>query len=113
MENLLHIALEAHNDNTNHHRTYVVALSRDLFDAWVVTIRYGRTGSLGQQRRQPVDSLEQARALVLQHLKRRLSARRRIGCDYRVVEFCGGAEFDPAEWLPEEFQAFSGDARKR
>ncbi len=104
MENLLHIALEAHDDTANHHRAYVVALSRDLFGTWVVTVRYGRTGRLGQQRRQTVDSLEQARALVRQHLQRRLSARRRIGCDYRVTEFSGGAEFDPSEWLPEGFQ---------
>ncbi len=85
-------------------RPIVVALSRDLFGTWVVTVRYGRTGSLGQQRHQAVDSLEQARTLVRQHLKRRLSARRRIGCDYRVTEFSGGTEFDPSEWLPEGFQ---------
>jgi hypothetical protein len=47
MLNLLHIALEAHNPERNHHRAYAVELGRDLLGTWVVGIRYGRAGAAG------------------------------------------------------------------
>ena len=44
MDNLLTVAFEAHNAEKNHRRHYVVAVGRDLFDDWTVSIRIGRTG---------------------------------------------------------------------
>jgi hypothetical protein len=39
MENLLTIALEAHNDDLNHHRSYEITVGRDLLDDWTLSIR--------------------------------------------------------------------------
>ena len=49
MDNLLTLALEAHNAEKNHHRRYQVTLGRDLLDHWTVAIRYGRTGQAGRE----------------------------------------------------------------
>ena len=51
MDNLLTVALEAHNAEKNHHRRYQVTLGRDLLDHWTVAIRYGRTGQAGRELR--------------------------------------------------------------
>ena len=72
MDDLLLVAFEAHHPARNHHRRYDVVVGRDLFGDWTVTIRYGRIGQGGQERRYSAATAEAGRALVRAHLLRRL-----------------------------------------
>ena len=100
MLTLLTIALEAHHDEMNRHRRYVVEVGRDLLGDWAVTIRYGRVG-------EPLRALQfgspdeaRMRRVVREHLRRRLSAPRRIGCAYRLASMDAARGFAAAEWVP-------------
>jgi hypothetical protein len=100
MDNLLYLFLEAHNPARNHHRRYEVRLSRDLFGRWMVTIGYGRSGLGGQQRTYSDDDPDKVRAVISGCLKRRQSAPRRLGCEYRLRELVAAPGIDPTFWLP-------------
>lgn len=102
MLDLLTIALEAHNDERNHHRRYEVSVGRDLLDDWDVTIRYGRAGSPLRELRFAGADMEAARAIVHDRLSRRLSAPRRIGCRYRMTVLATQPEIDGAAWIEPE-----------
>jgi hypothetical protein len=105
MDNLLTLAFEAHHDERNHHRRYAVTIGRDLFDAWTVAIRYGRTGQAGRELRYAAAEPEAIRAILRDRLRRRLSAPRRIGCSYRLAAFHTAPGFDASSWLPGEIMA--------
>jgi predicted DNA-binding WGR domain protein len=106
MENLLTIALEAHNDDLNHHRRYEITVGRDLLDDWTLSIRYGRVGAGYQTQNFAGKDEDQIRAIIRERLRRRRSAPKRIGCAYRVTKLDAVAEFDAAAWLPDD-SAFS------
>lgn len=100
MDNLLTIALEAHSDERNHHRRYIVTVGRDLLGEWTVCVRYGR---IGQELRCVWFGGEDERDMqrvVHDRLQRRLSAPRRIGCAYRLCSVEMAPGFPAAEWLP-------------
>jgi predicted DNA-binding WGR domain protein len=78
--------LEARQPSRNICRFYEVAVGRDLFDLWTVVTRNGRIGRRGQQRSHAVESLDAAHREVDLILRKRASAPRRIGTEYRVVE---------------------------
>jgi predicted DNA-binding WGR domain protein len=105
MDNLLTVAFEAHHAEKNHHRRYEVRVGRDLFDAWTVVVRYGRTGQGGQERRYAFSEPEALRALLRDRLRRRLSAPKRIGCAYRLAAFSHAPGFPAADWLPGDIMA--------
>ncbi len=100
MLNLLTIALEAHSDERNHHRRFEVAVGRDLLGHWVVTVRYGRVGQPLREMQFGSPDPEQARTIVHERLRRRLSAPRRIGCGYRMVGFAVASGVDATAWCP-------------
>jgi predicted DNA-binding WGR domain protein len=105
MDNLLTLAFEAHNTEKNHHRRYQITIGRDLLDDWTVSIRYGRIGQDGQQKRFASPKPEEMRQVISERLRRRLSATRRIGCAYRLTRLDMAEGFDSAAWLPEEVMA--------
>jgi hypothetical protein len=105
MDNLLTVAFEAHNSDSNHHRRYEIRIGRDLFDDWTVAIRYGRTGQGGQERRYASAEPASLRAVIRERLRRRLSAPKRIGCAYRLAAFNQAPGFDAADWLPGDIMA--------
>jgi predicted DNA-binding WGR domain protein len=105
MDNLLTVAFEAHNAEKNHHRRYQITIGRDLLDDWTVSIRYGRTGQGGQQKRFASPKAEDMRQVISERLRRRLSATRRIGCAYRLTSLDMAEGFDSAAWLPGEVMA--------
>ncbi|OWK40986.1 WGR domain-containing protein [Fimbriiglobus ruber] len=105
MDNLLTVAFEAHHAGKNHHRRYEVTVGRDLFDDWTVTIRYGRVGRGGQEKRYASPKPDEMRAVIRDRLGRRLSAPKRIGCPYRLAGFSTVPGFDAADWLPGEVMA--------
>jgi predicted DNA-binding WGR domain protein len=102
MDSLLTLAFEAHHSERNHHRHYEVRIGRDLLDDWTVTIRYGRTGQGGQERRYGSPEPEALRAIIRERLRRRLSAPKRIGCAYCLAALTHAPGVEPADWLPSE-----------
>jgi len=105
MENLLTVAFEAHHKERNHHRYYEVAIGRDLLDAWTVAIRYGRIGRGCQKRCFASQRPDEMRKVVREHLQRRLSARKRIDCAYRLSSLNSIPGFDAGPWLPGDLMA--------
>ena len=105
MDNLMTVALEAHNAVANRHRCYVVVLGRDLLGDWTVAVRFGRVGQRGQEKRFASPDPEEVRAVIRDRLRRRLSAPRRIGCAYRLAGFDAAHGFDASSWLPGEVMA--------
>lgn len=105
MDNLLTVAFEAHNAEKNHHRHYAVTVGRDLLDDWTVAIRYGRTGQAGRELRYADAEAEEIRSIIRDRLRRRLSARKRIGCSYRLTAFNAAPGFDASSWLPGDVMA--------
>ena len=75
-------------------RSYQVAVSTDLFGAFVADFTYGRTGTTGRTITVAALDLDTIRKHVIAALKRRVSAPKRIGVSYR---FC--AVHDPAGWI--------------
>jgi hypothetical protein len=99
MDNLLTIALEAHNDDLNHHRRYEITVGRDLLDDWTLSIRFGRVGSGCQTQRFMAADQDKLRGIVRERLRRRRSAPKRIGCAYLLTNLDAAPGFDIATWL--------------
>jgi hypothetical protein len=66
----------------------------DLFGAWLVQVTYGRIGTPGRRLRYVTDDEDGARKVVHQALRRRATAKKRIGVSYRFRELT-----DPWQWL--------------
>ncbi len=116
MENLLELCLEAHNPIANHHRRYAVCVGKDLFGEWTVIFRYGRTGRGGQEVRYGSADPAFLRSLIRKSLRRRLSAPRRIGCQYALTRLCATEKAVLDAWLPAEVLSQfrnSGSAARR
>lgn len=85
------IALEAVDKAANIARGYHLDVSRDLFGHWVVTRRWGRIGAKSQAATLSFDT-ERARDHFLRNiLRRRASAKRRLGTAYKPVGTSDGA----------------------
>ncbi len=84
----MRIHLEAIDPAHNCFRAYSIVVERDLFGCWLVDMTNGRIGSRGTTRRVAGDQVA-ALLAVRAALKRRASARRRIGVEYRVTEIAG------------------------
>lgn len=95
MREVLIFAMEAHNDERNHHRRYEVRVGTDLLNHWIVVIRYGRVGQPLHEIQFAEPDIATAKRVVQERLRRRLSAPRRIGCAYRLVN--SPVTYD-AEW---------------
>lgn len=98
MDDLLTIALEAHNEELNHHRRYEIVVGRDLLDHWTVSVRYGRVGCSFRELKFGSPDAHETKRLIHDRLRKRLSAPRRIGCSYRLREL--SIETPLADWLP-------------
>ena len=81
----LRTRLQAVDPARNIARDYVIEASPDLFGQWIVTLFWGRIGTLGQSRALSFAEQAGAACFVRTTLTRRASSRRRIGVDYRVV----------------------------
>lgn len=101
MDRLLTVRLEAHHPERNHHRFYELALGRDLFGLWMLTIHYGRTGRQGHERRFASSDPSTLQKHIHHCLKVRESAPRRFGCRYRLVNLEQADDMPIEYWLPE------------
>ncbi|QDV90904.1 hypothetical protein RAS2_19890 [Phycisphaerae bacterium RAS2] len=99
MFDLLTIALEAHSEELNRHRRYEVSVGRDLLGDWVVWVHYGRVGTPLRELRLVSPDLEEARTVVQDRLRRRLSAPKRIGCRYTLRQLNTPNGMQLSEWV--------------
>jgi hypothetical protein len=84
---LIELRLEARDDSRNCRRAYSIRVWRDLLGDLVVEITNGRIGAAGPGTRHVYVVADEAAAkrLVANRLRRRASAPRRIGVEYKVV----------------------------
>lgn len=80
------IELQAVDTKRNAQRSYILDISQDLFGHWKVTRRWGRIGAKKQESIVAFDAASERDRFVRKMLKRRQSARRRVGVSYRPVD---------------------------
>jgi predicted DNA-binding WGR domain protein len=94
MINAFTALLAARNPALGRFRSYRLEAGPDLFGAWLVQITYGRIGTRGRSTRYSAPDEAQARKLVRRSLRRRATAKERIG-----VSYCFRELVDPWNWL--------------
>jgi hypothetical protein len=94
MMNAFSALLEARDPALGRFRSYRLEAGTDLFGAWLVDVTYGRIGTRGRRLRFVAGDEAEERKLVHKNLRRRATARKRIGVPYRFREL-----IDPWEWL--------------
>lgn len=87
--------LEARDPALGRFGAYHLEAGTDLLGDWLVDITYGRIGTRGRKIRYAVSDESQARKLVRESLRRKASAKKRIGVPYRFCELR-----DPGQWFP-------------
>ena len=87
MLNLLTVHLEAIFIENNVFRKYEIYVGKDLFETWMITTANGRIGTSDKIRNYSFDSFEELQKKLHQLLKKRQSAHKRIGTDYKVTAF--------------------------
>lgn len=85
------IALEAVDKRANIARGYHLDVSRDLFGHWVITRRWGRLGAKRQVSALSFDTETSRDRFLRDILRRRASAKKRIGIPYKPVDASTGA----------------------
>jgi hypothetical protein len=88
------MSLEARDATLGRFRAYRVEACPDLFGVWLVEVTYGRIGTRGRQHRYVAGDEAGARKLIRQTLRRRATAKQRIGVSYRICEV-----IDPGQWV--------------
>ena len=76
-------------------RAYRLEAGTDLFGDWLVDITYRRIGTKGRRIRYALLDEAQAKKLVRETLRRRATARKRIGVPYSFCQL-----IDPYQWFP-------------
>ena len=87
--------LEARDPALGRFRAYRLEAGTDLLGDWLVDITYGRIGTRGRRIRHLVQDEAEAKKLVRESLRRRSTAKRRIGVSYRFCQL-----IDPHQWFP-------------
>ena len=87
--------LEARDPELGRFRAYRLEAGTDLLGDWLVDITFGRIGTGGRRIRYAVKDEVEARKLVRETLRRRATARKRIGVPYRFRQL-----IDPHQWFP-------------
>ncbi len=86
--------LEARDSALGRFRSYRLEAGTDLFGAWLVEVTNGRIGTRGRLVRYVAADEAEAKKLVQRSLRRRATARKRIG-----VGYCFRELIDPSEWV--------------
>jgi hypothetical protein len=95
MMNAFSALLEARDPALGRFRSYRLQAGQDLFGAWLVEVTYGRIGAPGRRLHYIAGDEAEARKLVHYCLRRRATAKKRIG-----VSYCFRELVDPWEWFP-------------
>ena len=86
--------LEARDPALGRFRSHRLEAGIDLFGFWVVEITFGRIGTFGRRLRYVAGDEAETRKFVQQSLRRRATARKRIG-----VSYCFRALSDTWQWM--------------
>jgi hypothetical protein len=86
------IELQAKDVDANRLRAWRIEAGPDLFGVWVTTVRFGRIGAADRALGYQFASEAEVRAFVRTRLRRRGTAKRRIGVAYRVIAASREAE---------------------
>lgn len=97
MMNAFTALLEARDPTLGRFRAYLLEAGTDLFGAWLVDVTYGRIGTRGRRIRHVVRDEDEARKMVRGNLRRRATAKRRIGVAYQFRKL-----IDPEQWYSEK-----------
>jgi hypothetical protein len=84
--------------------SYRLEAGTDLLGAWLVDLVYGRIGTRGRRIRYVLWDKDEARKLVWRSLRRRATARKRVGVSYRFREL-----IDPNDWCPSIFEQITSN----
>jgi predicted DNA-binding WGR domain protein len=87
----LRVRLEARAPALHCRRAYEIAVSQDLFGAWITEMTYGRIGTFGRTKMRSFARIEDAVFAVDASLRRRATLPRRLGVAYQLRS----VEFDP------------------
>ncbi|MCR9074265.1 MAG: hypothetical protein NXI18_21630 [Alphaproteobacteria bacterium] len=109
MWSLAHLRFRLVDRSCNRDRAYELDLGRDLFDRLTVTARFGRQGSALRAVVHAAATIEDAQRIAAGLLRRRLSARRRLGSAYVLLS----ADGEAAARLVGLWQAAGGADRRR
>jgi len=83
---LTYALLRAETPDKNVHREYSLRIDQNLFGEWEVQTQWGRTGARGQSKRYYFQSHEESLKKMSEIMRKRLTAHKRIGCAYKIVE---------------------------
>jgi hypothetical protein len=86
------IELQAKDAGSNRLRAWRIEAGPDLFGVWVTTVRFGRIGAADRALGYQFASETEVRSFVRTRLRRRGTAKRRIGVAYRVIAASPDAE---------------------
>ncbi len=86
------IELEAKDPGANRLRSWYVEAGPDLFGVWIAKVCFGRIGTAGRAVRHHFPTEADAKAFIRAGLRRRQTAKRRIGVPYRLIEASAGAK---------------------
>ena len=89
MSESIALFLRAENPARNCRRGYAIAVDRDLFGAWCVSLAWGRIGRPGRDKMHAFKDRDAALAFASRQLRRRLKSERRIGVPYYVAQRIG------------------------
>lgn len=78
------VYLEARGPKRNIHRAYSIGYGQDLFGNWIVETTFGRIGGKGRTFVAVVENEDEALKHVKKSLKRRQSAPKMLGIDYKI-----------------------------
>lgn len=94
MLNTFSVSLEACDPALGRFRAYRLDAGTDLFGMYLVDVTYGRIGTRGTCRRYVADDEAGVKKIIRQHLRRRTTAKQRIGVSYHAREV-----IDPEQWV--------------
>jgi predicted DNA-binding WGR domain protein len=79
------IDMVAISDTENIRRHYRIIYSHDLFDQIIIDLHWGRIGTRGQSKQVSFAGQTEADKFVAQVLRRRASAKKRLGVAYQIL----------------------------
>jgi predicted DNA-binding WGR domain protein len=89
MSESIALFLRAENPARNCRRGYAIAVDRDLFGTWCVSLAWGRIGRPGSGKLLAFEDRGAALTFARRQLRRRLKSERRIGVPYRLTTGIG------------------------
>jgi predicted DNA-binding WGR domain protein len=83
------ISMQAVDRQANIFRSWQCEVGTDLFGIVLLSVTYGRTATAGRTITRAVKDADAAKRLVRQLLRRRGTAKRRVGVGYRIIASVG------------------------